>query len=161
MKYLTIIRHAKSSWEDASLPDIVRPLNERGKSAILKVGAFLVKNKLYPDVYCTSPATRALHTAVGIGEFLGYSEENLVIRQEIYFGSLKDIRQLITSTDDLFQHIFLTGHEPLLSALIHSYTGKTMEKFPTCGVCSISFQADSWKAALNGNIELFKTPKEL
>ena len=31
MKTLLLIRHAKSSWSDSSLPDFERPLNERGK----------------------------------------------------------------------------------------------------------------------------------
>ena len=31
MKRLTIIRHAKSSWKDTSLPNVLRPLNKRGK----------------------------------------------------------------------------------------------------------------------------------
>jgi phosphohistidine phosphatase len=31
MKKLTLIRHAKSSWEDPLLDDIERPLNKRGE----------------------------------------------------------------------------------------------------------------------------------
>jgi phosphohistidine phosphatase len=31
MKTLFLIRHAKSDWNDASLSDFDRPLNERGK----------------------------------------------------------------------------------------------------------------------------------
>ena len=31
MKKLLILRHAKSSWDDAGLPDFDRPLNDRGE----------------------------------------------------------------------------------------------------------------------------------
>jgi phosphohistidine phosphatase len=31
MKTLLLIRHAKSSWDDAALPDKDRPLEDRGK----------------------------------------------------------------------------------------------------------------------------------
>ena len=31
MKHLYLVRHAKSSWSDTSLPDFDRPLNDRGK----------------------------------------------------------------------------------------------------------------------------------
>ena len=31
MKTLILVRHAKSSWDDAGLSDFERPLNERGK----------------------------------------------------------------------------------------------------------------------------------
>ena len=46
MKYLTIIRHAKSSWENPELDDFDRPLNERGKKAILLIGNFLKENNV-------------------------------------------------------------------------------------------------------------------
>jgi phosphohistidine phosphatase len=31
MKYLLLVRHAKSSWDDFSIKDFDRPLNDRGK----------------------------------------------------------------------------------------------------------------------------------
>ena len=33
MKTLYVLRHAKSSWDDESLSDFERPLNERGTKA--------------------------------------------------------------------------------------------------------------------------------
>ena len=33
MKILTVLRHAKSSWDDSRLDDFDRPLNDRGWKA--------------------------------------------------------------------------------------------------------------------------------
>jgi phosphohistidine phosphatase len=73
MKYLTIVRHAKSSWGQPGLADHDRPLNERGKKAAPAVAAFLHRTYFggsgpsallpLPDKLVTSTALRALTTA--------------------------------------------------------------------------------------------------
>ena len=51
MKRLYIIRHAKSSWEQEDIDDMVRPLNDKGKSASLVLGNWLKHHKIKPDAY--------------------------------------------------------------------------------------------------------------
>ncbi len=41
MKTLLLLRHAKSSWDDASLKDYVRPLAKRGDNAADVMGSFM------------------------------------------------------------------------------------------------------------------------
>lgn len=64
IKHLTLIRHAKSSWGDASLRDFDRPLNERGLGDAPRIGAYL-KQRGFPaaDEIVSSPALRAKTTA--------------------------------------------------------------------------------------------------
>src|SRR5438477_578170 len=50
MKRLLLMRHAKSSWADASLADFDRPLNERGLKAAPLVGRFMRRRRLRPDL---------------------------------------------------------------------------------------------------------------
>ena len=50
MLTLTLLRHAKSSWVDASLGDFDRPLAARGEEAAPRMGAFLIKRGLIPDL---------------------------------------------------------------------------------------------------------------
>ena len=66
MKRLYIVRHAKSSWKDASLDDFDRPLNKRGKKAAPEMGKRLKKLKVKPDLLLASPAVRAITTAKAI-----------------------------------------------------------------------------------------------
>ena len=40
VKTILVMRHAKSSWKDASLGDFDRPLNKRGKRAAPFMGQF-------------------------------------------------------------------------------------------------------------------------
>jgi phosphohistidine phosphatase len=43
MKALFLIRHAKSSWDDTSLPDKDRPLDDRGKRDAPRMGKRLAE----------------------------------------------------------------------------------------------------------------------
>jgi phosphohistidine phosphatase len=63
MKTLFLIRHAKSSWDDTTLPDKDRPLNDRGRRDAPKMGERLAKRDVKPDLILSSPAVRALRTA--------------------------------------------------------------------------------------------------
>jgi phosphohistidine phosphatase len=163
MKYLTVIRHAKSSWDDPGLVDIERPINSRGKKAITTVGAFLKEKRIAPDLILTSPAVRARKTAEGIGKILDYPVENIKTDRNFYFGALADLTNIIFSLPANCQDVFLFGHEPLLSALIFRLTGNELPKFPTCAVYRIQWPGKKWKDASRqkGNCEFYVYPKML
>ena len=62
MLTLSLLRHAKSSWEDGSLKDFERPLAKRGESAAPRMGAFMAERGLAPQLILCSPAVRARQT---------------------------------------------------------------------------------------------------
>ena len=77
VKTVYLVRHAKSSWTDPRLPDKDRPLKGRGiRDAVQMAEAFQATlprpNRLY-----TSPATRALHTAMLFAQTLGMALDDL------------------------------------------------------------------------------------
>ena len=59
MKTLFIIRHAKSSWDIATLNDFDRSLNERGKKDAPIMAQRLLDKKITIDSFVSSPAKRA------------------------------------------------------------------------------------------------------
>ena len=163
MKYLTIIRHAKSSWDHPDLDDIARPLNERGKSAVKIIGNYLRENQLTPDLIVSSPATRAITTANGIAELVLFNLKEITIEPVIYFGTSSAILEMLKQTDNKFNDVFLFGHEPILSSLIYQLSKTPLEKFPTCSVFRISLEIKSWHdiGAKKGKCEIYVNPKLL
>ncbi len=163
MKHLTIIRHAKSSWESPELDDMVRPLNERGKQAIITIGNYLKNKKIKPDLVITSPATRALQTAIGIGIYINYPPEKLKIEQDVYFGDAASVIRLLKKTDNRLTDVFLLGHEPVLSSVILALSGEIINKFPTCAVYRILFDVATWDGITQqkGKCEFYVNPKLL
>lgn len=160
MKFLSIIRHAKSDWS-TEVDDIARPLNERGKNAIVLVGNYLHQQKINPDLIISSPATRALDTAKAISELVKYNTREINVKPVVYFGTSSAIIDLLKELDNTYNDVFLFGHEPILSSLIFHFTKTALEKFPTCSVFRIAFKIDDWSAIKTGTTEFFITPKQL
>ena len=63
MKYIYLVRLAKSSWKDKLLSDRQRPLNKRGKENAPVMAERLRARGGQPDLIISSPAKRARMTA--------------------------------------------------------------------------------------------------
>src|SRR6187431_794931 len=116
MKYLTLIRHAKSDWEtDAS--DHERPLNERGRRNAPIVGRFVARTYLgmngvpallpKPDRLITSTALRAKTTAELMQPELGIETAKIVLEPRAYLAEAKTLLQIVREFSDLWQHVML------------------------------------------------------
>ena len=82
MKTLTIVRHAKSSW-NTNHEDHDRPLNTRGLDAAPKVGAEILRRGMVPDKIISSTAVRAATTAQLIAKEIGIQFSELVYNEEL------------------------------------------------------------------------------
>jgi len=86
-RQLTLLRHAKSSWDDARLKDRNRPLNDRGERDAPVMGQRLRARGARPTLIITSPAVRARRTAQIIAREIGFPQEFLqLIRDHGKFG---------------------------------------------------------------------------
>ena len=160
MKYLSIIRHAKSDWS-SNVDDIARPLNERGKAATPMVANYLLQQQIKPDLIISSPATRAHETAKGIATILKYDVKKIQTEAVVYFGTSSAIIEHLQNLAPQYNDVFLFGHEPILSSMIFQFTKKSLDKFPTCSVCRIAFNINHWKEIKTGNCEFLISPKQL
>lgn len=160
MKNLILIRHAKSSWDDASLTDRERTLNKRGKQDAPVMGRLLKEKGLRPDRILSSPAKRALKTAKLIAEEVGYPKKKIDTQEEIYEQGLEALLELISDLDDDWERVFLTGHNPELTELANRLTGEGIDNVPTCGIVSVEFSARRWRdcAKEGGRLALFERP---
>jgi hypothetical protein len=78
MKTVYLVRHAKSSWTDPRLPDKDRPLKGRGSLDAVQMAESFRATLPKPDRIYSSPATRALHTAMLFAQTLGISPETFL-----------------------------------------------------------------------------------
>ena len=144
-KSLHIARHAKSSWDYEDISDIDRPLNPRGiNNAYLMARRFTERNKL-PDLIITSPANRALHTAVIYTRVLKLSWDKIVLNDNIYMGNAEEIIQLIESTDNKHNNIMVFGHNPTFTALANHFLKDQIDNIPTAGIVSLNFKENTWE----------------
>ena len=160
MRTLYLLRHAKSSWKDASLSDFERPLKRRGREAAQLVGERLAQEKLKNPLLICSPAVRARETAE-----LVLKRAKLRVEERwderIYEASLHDLRQVVAEIPDDKTVVILIGHNPGFEELLAFLTGEG-RRMPTAALAKIDFDV-SWKdvAASSGKLDWFTTPKEL
>ena len=154
MKTLFLIRHAKSSWGDAALPDKDRPLNDRGRRDAPKMGERLAKRDVKPDLILSSPAVRALKTAEIIAKKLDYRRRDIVVDDRLYAVGADDLLDVIHKLGDKLERVMLFGHNPELTELAHRLSSK-IAHMPTCAVAEFSFDAKSWSSI--GKVKPAKT----
>lgn len=157
MKTLFLIRHAKSDWTNPELKDIERYLNERGYSNANMMAA---KFNHKPDLIISSPAIRAISTALIFARHINYNPNTIVIKQELYESSVNDYLSVINAIDNNFNTVLLFAHNPTISDVVQHLTQALPMEMPTCAIAGISFDVTDWKKAKTGELFLFDYPKK-
>jgi phosphohistidine phosphatase len=143
MKTLFLVRHAKSSKDDPTLPDKERPLNDRGMQDAPKMGQRLAKLGVDLDLIVSSPARRALATAEIIAKKLDYKFKDIVVDERLYESSADQLLEVIRGLGGKPKHVMLFGHNPEFGELAHRLSSKITD-MPTCGVAEFEFDIKSW-----------------
>ena len=142
MRKLTLIRHAKSSWEDISLSDHDRPLNKRGKRDAPFMAQLMASRGWRPDRLISSTAVRARTTAFEFAEALNIAEGDVLLREQIYEASSASLINLIAGLDNQWSEVALFGHNPTFTMVANLfYRNDFLDNLPTCGIVEIEAPA--------------------
>ena len=144
-KKLYIIRHAKSSWGNAHLSDFERPLNHRGENDAPDMGQRLAMEGVKSSLIISSPANRALTTAKVISAKIGYPVSDIMEEERLYHAVTGVIKTLLSRVADEHDTVMIFGHNPGLTYLINEISDFDLDNLPTCAVCGIEFEMESWK----------------
>lgn len=144
MKTLVLIRHAKSSWDDISLADIERALNDRGKNDAKMMAERLHKKDLMPDIFVSSPAKRARKTAKYFLKEFDFDKDNVSIAAQLYEASVKDFYSVIEQIPDTWNTAFLFSHNPGITDFVNDLGCLPVDNMPTCGVFAVELETDRW-----------------
>jgi len=160
-RQLTLLRHAKSSWEDASVRDRDRPLNKRGERDAPLMGHRLRAREVRPALILMSPAIRTRRTAQIVAREIGYPVEFLQQEEDLYLASAKQIVEVLARQDGSFRDIVVCGHNPGITDLANQLTGAGIDNVPTTGIVIIGLDLDRWAdlAKAEGRLVLFDYPK--
>jgi len=150
LKTIIIMRHAKSSWESQAESDFARPLAQRGIKNAKEAAQVLLANQLVPEIIFSSPATRAIETALLVCEVMSIDETQ--IRQEpmLYWDDAKEIKRLIEGIENSAKSCLVIGHQPTLSDFINTMLQRPLENVITASLTVLDFNAESW-ASVNKN----------
>lgn len=161
MKTIYLLRHAKSSWDDARLSDFDRPLNTRGLAAAPLVGGKILADKFSIDLIISSPAKRAEQTAFLIKEAARVKSE-IEFDERIYEASPRRLLEVASEIANDKQAAMLVGHNPGLEGFIKMLTGK-IEAMPTAALAVIDLNVEKWNEITSdcGELRVLIRPKSL
>lgn len=170
MKQLTVLRHAKSNWDDPALEDFNRPLNERGWKAARRMGREMKQRGMRFDLVLASTAARVRETIDGVQEKYDFGAP-IQFDQRIYAATEKTLLELVRALPETVRSALLVGHNPGLERLIieltnddkHGFRDRVDGKFPTAGLATIELPTEGWRdvEAGSGMIAELIFPREL
>ena len=143
MKTWVMVRHAKSSWE-LNLLDRERPLADRGVKDAILVGQELNRHNLHIDQVFSSPAKRALDTALLMVSELGLSTHNIQIEDDLYDFVGEQSLSFVLSLPNDFHTIMTFGHNHACTHLAQSLGNCTEANIPTATAVIFHFDVSLW-----------------
>lgn len=144
-KTLTLLRHAKSSWEHTSLPDRRRPLNARGRRDAPRMGKRLGEAGIRPSLIASSPAVRAWETAKAVAEAIGYPLEFLQREDDLYLADVETLYEVVARQDDEFNNLVICGHNPGLTDFANGLVPGITPNLPTSAFLCVFAEIESWR----------------
>ncbi len=171
MKRLTLLRHAKSDWDDPVKRDFDRPLNGRGERAALTMGEYAARREMAFDRIVASPAQRVKETLETFFQGYGRPIEPEWDRR-IYLASASTLIDVIHDFPDSAGHVLMAGHNPGLEDLVLGLVaddGKSPlrddveVKFPTASLAVLDLDVKSWSDVADNGATLvaFTRPRDL
>ncbi len=170
MKTLTLLRHAKSGWDDPVSRDFDRPLNPKGRRAAALVGRHLRDQGVRFDHVVASPALRVQQTLDEVASGYRAALEPAWDRR-IYLASAATLLDVVRELPEAAASALLTGHNPgledlvllLVPAAADGPRGEVEDKYPTASVAELSFAVDRWADVGEGGAQLvrFTRPRDL
>ena len=171
MKRLTLLRHAKSDWDDPVPRDFDRPLNRRGEKAAHLMGDHAARKDLRFDLLVASPAVRVVQTLETF--FTGYGEKlEPHWDRRIYLASSSTLMDVVRDLPDSAGSVLMAGHNPGLEELILDLVPEDADnklredvevKFPTASLAVLDLDVDRWEDVRENGATLvsFTRPRDL
>lgn len=169
MKTLTLLRHAKSTWDDPVKRDFDRPLNGKGRRAAARIGQWLHDEAAAFDHVRASPAVRVRQTIEGIEDGLR-RPLNAMFDARIYLASAMTLLDVVQGFEAGATTALLIGHNPGLEDLLLYLTppadplrGEVEAKYPTATVAVLDLDVATWREIDEGRAHLrhFVRPRDL
>jgi phosphohistidine phosphatase len=170
MLTLSLLRHAKSSWNNPTLPDQERPLATRGVTDAPLMGGAMTERGIDPELVLCSSARRTRDTLALVLPELKV-EPKVVYEDALYHASPAEMLETLRALQPGTSRVMIVGHNPEIQAFALDLIGsgpkhlrdRLREKYPTAGLVVINFAAGLWSSVEvnSGTLNLFLTPKDI
>jgi phosphohistidine phosphatase len=141
IRTLVILRHAKAANPEG-VPDVDRPLTDRGRADAAAAGAWIAQHGIVPDLVLCSPAASTRQTWHGVALGLPIAPQ-VRYEQPIYAASARTLLATVRAADPGASTVLLIGHNPGLSELSATLdpAGAAEDGLRTAGIAVHTFSA--------------------
>lgn len=148
MKTLGLLRHAKSDWDDMSLRDFDRGLNDRGRRGAAAMGAHIREHGVAWDALLASPAERVKRTLDA-----ARLQVPVTWNEHIYLADSNALIEALRGVASDPAAVLVAGHNPGLQELIfdlvapereNALFSTVSEKFPTATFAVLELAIERW-----------------
>jgi phosphohistidine phosphatase len=152
MKKILLVRHAKSSWNDFSISDHDRPLNDRGHHDAPLMAKKIIESEFKTEAIYTSSAKRAKDTAKYFSTILEVDNNDFHVLPRLYHPTPDTILDVINEADDKYESIALFCHNPGVTHFASDILNQYIDNVATCGVIIMSSDASNWSEVNSNNL---------
>jgi len=169
-KTVFLLRHAKSQRNDTDAADFDRPLSGRGRRDAPRMGAWMGRQGLQPDLVLCSDAVRARQTWEAAAPEL-HSTAPVLFERALYMASATALLNRLRRLPDTVRSVLLIGHNPGLETLAIALASpdgspeleRMRTKFPTSALVRLDMALDHWRqlGPRAARLTLFAAPADL
>jgi len=150
MKKLIFVRHSKSENQVFDISDFERSLTTKGKRVANAMALKLKEKESSIGVVISSPAFRALETAlIFLGVYRNPSS-SIILDDNIYYNNMRykfnfqALLEILSKIKDEEDTVTLFGHNPSFTELAFMLSAGECDAIPKCGIVTITFSINSW-----------------
>ena len=150
---LILTRHAKSDWDDPTLPDHDRPLNDRGRRSARALGDWLARRGYDPEEVLCSSARRTVETWERVSEAVFETRPDLRLEPQLYHASPDVMLRVLQSATA--PTVMMIGHNPGIAEFAAMLPARPplspeFRRYPTAATLVADFQAARWAEVRSG-----------
>jgi phosphohistidine phosphatase len=170
VKVILLLRHAKSAWGEAGVPDHDRPLNPRGERTAEAMADHLLAKAPMPDLILCSTATRARQTLAPLIERIPAPAPPIALENGLYLASAETLMTRLQDLPETVSTVLVIGHNDGMWNLAERLAGQgkatllaaVRDKFPTGALATIEIDGN-WRSLTAGAATLaaFARPRDL
>jgi phosphohistidine phosphatase len=161
MKKLIFVRHGKAEDPSSGISDYERSLTLKGKIISRVMGKKLRQLEKSPVTIITSPAFRAIETALIFALEFGVDPDKIIINSNLYYKmNLRHLPEILSGAGENSETVMMFGHNPSFTEIANSLCSGGCDFMPKTSVAGISFNIMNWPEIRqkSGKLEYFLKP---
>ena len=163
MKKLIFVRHGKAEDPASGISDYERSLTLKGKIVSRLMARKLRDSEKSPITIISSPAFRAIETALIFAMEFGVEPDKIIVNSNLYYKmNLRYLHEIVALAGDNNDTVMMFGHNPSFTEIANSLCSEGCDFMSKSGIVGISFDIGKWPEIRqkSGKLEFYLKPEK-